>query len=68
MKFIIDDVNLEKIKSIYNKFNVDSITSDSSIIVEYGEKSYVILDFEKLFGQGKNILNYKKVTFNSNNN
>lgn len=57
MKFIIDDVNLEKIKSIYNKFNVDSITSDSSIIVEYGEKSYVILDFEKLFGQGKKMLN-----------
>ncbi len=33
MKFIIDDVNLEKIKSIYNKFNVDSITSDLCIIV-----------------------------------
>ena len=57
MKFIIDDVNLEKIKNIYDKFTVDSITSDSSIITEYGEKPYVILDFEKLFGQGKNMLN-----------
>jgi transaldolase len=58
MKFIIDDVSLEKIKKYY-KFTVDSITSDSSIITEYGKKSYVILDFEKLFGQGKNMLNYE---------
>jgi len=57
MKFIIDDVNLEKIKSIYDKFTIDSITSDLSIITEHGEKSYVILDFEKLFGQGRKMLN-----------
>ena len=57
MKFIIDDVNLEKIKNNYDKFTVDSITNDSSIITEYGEKRYVILDFEKLFGKGKNMLN-----------
>lgn len=56
MKFIIDGVNLEKIKSIYDKFIVDSITSDSSIITEHGEKSYVILDFEELFGREKNLL------------
>jgi len=59
MKFIIDDVSLEKIKKNYDKFTVDSITNDSSIITEYGEKRYVILDFEKLFGQGKNMLDCK---------
>ena len=56
MKFIIDDVSLEKINKNYDKFTVDSITNDSSIITEYGEKRYVILDFEKLFGKGKNML------------
>ena len=57
MKFIIDDVNLQKIKNIYDKFTVDYIDNNSSIINEYGKKPYVILEFEKLFGQGKNILN-----------
>jgi hypothetical protein len=57
MKFIIDDVSLEKIKKNYDKFTVDSITNDSSIITEYGEKRYVILDFEKLCGKEKNMLN-----------
>ena len=59
MKFIINDVNVGKIKNIYDKFTVDCIDSNSSIISEYGKKPYVILEFEKLFGQGKNILNCK---------
>ena len=37
MKFIIDDVNLEKIKNNYDKFTVDRINSNSSIITEYGK-------------------------------
>jgi TalC/MipB family fructose-6-phosphate aldolase len=43
MKFIIDDVNLEKIKSIYDKFTIDGVTSNPSIIFKYGKKPYVIL-------------------------
>lgn len=43
MKFIIDDVNLEKIKDIYDKFPVDGITSNPSIIAQYGKKPYVVL-------------------------
>ena len=43
MKFIIDDVNLEKIKSIYDKFKIDGVTSNPSIIFKYGKKPYVIL-------------------------
>ena len=43
MKFIIDDVNLEKIKSIYDKFTIDGVTSNPSIISKYGKKPYMIL-------------------------
>ena len=59
MKFIIDYASLEKIKKNYDKFIVDNIASDSSIITENDKKTYMILDFEKLFGQGKNMLNCK---------
>lgn len=43
MKFIIDDVNLEKIKDIYDKFPVDGITSNPSIIAKYGKNPYEVL-------------------------
>lgn len=43
MKFIIDDVNLEKIKDIYDGFPIDGITSNPTIIAKYGVKPYVIL-------------------------
>lgn len=43
MKFIIDDVNLEKIKDICDKFPIDGITSNPSIIAKHGENPYVIL-------------------------
>ena len=59
MKFIIDYASLEKIKKNYDKFTVDNIASDSSIITKNDKKPYMILDFEKLFGQGKNMLNCK---------
>lgn len=43
MKFIIDDVNIEKIKDIYSIFPVDGVTSNPSIIFKYGKKPYKIL-------------------------
>lgn len=43
MKLIIDDVNIEKIKDIYNTFPIDGVTSNPSIIHKYGKKPYEIL-------------------------
>lgn len=43
MKLIIDDVNIEKIKDIYNLFPIDGVTSNPSIIYKYGKQPYKIL-------------------------
>ncbi|ASW42329.1 fructose-6-phosphate aldolase [Clostridium isatidis] len=43
MKFLIDDVNIEKIRDIYDKFPIDGITSNPSILSRYGKQPYKVL-------------------------
>jgi transaldolase len=47
MKFIIDDANIQKIKSIYNYYPVDGVTTNPSFLTKSGRKPYEVLK-EKL--------------------
>lgn len=49
MKLIIDDVNIERIKEIYEIFPVDGVTSNPSIISKYGRQPYEILSEIRAF-------------------
>ena len=43
MKLLIDDANIEKIKSICNYFPIDGVTTNPSILAANGENPYVAL-------------------------
>lgn len=43
MKFIIDDVDIAKIKDIYNTFAVDGVTTNPSILAKSGRQPYEVL-------------------------
>jgi transaldolase len=43
MKFIIDDANIQKIKSIYNYYPVDGVTTNPSFLTKSGRKPYEVL-------------------------
>ena len=43
MKILIDDANIDKIKSIYDFFPIDGVTTNPSILAKAGRKPYDVL-------------------------
>ena len=43
MKFLIDDADIEKIKEIYDKYPVDGVTTNPSILAKSGKNPYEVL-------------------------
>jgi len=40
MRLLIDDANIEKIKAIYDKYPVDGVTTNPSILAKSGRNPY----------------------------
>lgn len=43
MKFLIDDANIERIKTLYNYYPIDGVTTNPSILAKYGKPPYEAL-------------------------
>ncbi len=51
MKLLIDDANIEKIKEIYDKYAIDGVTTNPSILAKNGKKPYETLkEIRKFIG------------------
>lgn len=43
MKFLIDDADIERIKTLYNYYPIDGVTTNPSILAKYGKNPYEAL-------------------------
>lgn len=56
MKFIIDDANIEAVKSVWEYYPADGVTTNPSILAKSGKNPYVVLkEIREVIGQDKEL-------------